>query len=129
MSFDLFLSIGGYWSSDDVYLGGEAHESGRHVGEGFSLDMVRMRTTVYHGYQENMRKVSWFPPETLEKKVDIEDDAELGKAVQYAPGSGALSLFIVREDDPYAVKKRRDIKYEKSDSVRVIAICSDKACP
>ncbi|CAD5318392.1 unnamed protein product [Arabidopsis thaliana] len=29
----------------------------------------------------------------------------------------------------YSVKKRRDIKYDKSDSKRVVAICSAKKCP
>jgi len=29
----------------------------------------------------------------------------------------------------YSVKKRRDIKYDKSDSKRVVAICSAKNCP
>lgn len=36
-SFDMFLCVGGYWSGDDAYLSGEAHEAGRHIGEGFSL--------------------------------------------------------------------------------------------
>ncbi|CAH2035177.1 unnamed protein product [Thlaspi arvense] len=54
------------------------------------------------GYEYNMKKVSWFPPddESLQR-VDIDDSEVLGKAVSYALGSGALTLFIVREDDPY----------------------------
>ncbi|CAH2078993.1 unnamed protein product [Thlaspi arvense] len=163
---------------------------------------------------DNMKKVSWFPPETPGKKEDIEDDETLRrKVLHYALSSGAMTLYIVREDDlyigrhfginvvrlsdeiadsdssssdsegddvveeeseeeeqhdsssetdlaevgvqvdeskcrnfrlgqeyssiesfksaitRYAVRKRRALKYEKSDSKRVVVICSDKACP
>ncbi|XP_010421281.1 PREDICTED: uncharacterized protein LOC104706764 [Camelina sativa] len=211
MSFDLFMHVGGYWSAEDQYLGGERHKVGLVSAESFSLRMILVLLSELLEYEDNMKKVSWFPLETPGKKEDIDNDEVLKKAVHYAVGAGALTLFIVREDDPYigrhidtnalrylsddealvdgevsggsgsesddevqfedivysdsdddsphvevdeskyrkfcigdeyntidsfkravtryAVKKRRDIKYEKSDGKRVVAICSGKKCP
>ncbi|CAE6173213.1 unnamed protein product [Arabidopsis arenosa] len=217
MSFDLFIHAGGYWSTDDQYLGGEPHSVGLVSGETFKLSSVQMLLVEHLGYEDNMKRVSWFPPETPDEKEDLDNDDVLKRVVHYAIGSGALTLYAVREDDPYigrhidsnairylseddnervladgedvggsgsesdsggdenqfedlvhsssdddnphvevdeskyrkfcigdkyntidsfksainryAVKKRRDIKYEKSDSKRVVAICSGKKCP
>ncbi|CAH2060296.1 unnamed protein product, partial [Thlaspi arvense] len=72
-SFDLYIYAGGYWSPDDAYLGREAHPSGKHLAEGFSLP----------------------------KKEDIDDAEIMEKVLHYGVGSGAITLFAVREDDPY----------------------------
>ncbi|CAH2080219.1 unnamed protein product, partial [Thlaspi arvense] len=61
MSFDLFFNAGGYWARDGSYLGGDPHE----------------------GYEDNMSKISWFPPETIERE-DIEDDETMQKAARIA---------------------------------------------
>ena len=208
-SFDLFLYVGGYWSKNDgFYHGGETHEVGLMSAGTFGVSTVVMLVVDHLGYTENMRKVSWYPPESPENREDIDSEEVLKKVVHFAIGAGALTLFVVREDDPYlgrrvdsnlgyladedndcelaiaeegvnleddneeqngdsnsesdggrktvdeskypkfrigdeyntiqsfknvvnkyAVKKRRDIKYEKSDSKRVVAICSEKKCP
>ncbi|KAJ4867043.1 DBD_Tnp_Mut domain-containing protein [Raphanus sativus] len=194
LSFDLYFRCGGYWSNKDEYHGGEVHEAGRRVADGFTLQSI-LTLVEYIGYEDNMNQVSWFPPETPEKKEDITDDVIMKKVVHYSIGSGAMMLFIVREDDPYmgrhrnmrgssdfeteerggvieqddafgvsdseagdsvvddnptifmlgqqfsniaafktaitkyAVRKRRDIKFDKSDGKRVVAICSEKKCP
>ncbi|CAH2079292.1 unnamed protein product [Thlaspi arvense] len=101
-SFDLYLYAGGYWSEEGLYHGGEAHMVGRLSEETFTLKSVSMYVKELYGYDENMSKVSWFPPETPHKKEVVEDDEILRrKVLNYALGSGATTLYVVREDDPY----------------------------
>ena len=104
-SFDLYLRCGGYWSSKDDYHGGEVHEGGRRAADGFTLQSV-LTLVEYIGYEDNMNQVSWFPPETPEKKEDITNDVIMSKVVHYSIGAGAMMLFIVREDDPYMGRHR-----------------------
>lgn len=73
---------------------------GRRAADGFTLQSV-LTLVEYIGYEDNMNQVSWFPPETPEKKEFITDDVIMSKVVHYSIGSGAMMLFIVREDDPY----------------------------
>ncbi|CAH2065923.1 unnamed protein product [Thlaspi arvense] len=109
MSFDLFFHIGGYWSRDGSYISGETSAVGRMLADGFSLRSIEMLVVEAMSYEDNMKKVSWFPPgdESLQR-VDIDDNDVLGKVVSYALGSGALTLFIVREDDPYLMNRSGD---------------------
>ncbi|CAH2046417.1 unnamed protein product [Thlaspi arvense] len=101
MSFDLYIYASGYWSPDDAYLGGEAHPAGKHLAEGFGLATIRMLIVQYLGYEENLSKISWFPPETSAPKEDTDDAEIMEKVVHYRLGASAITLFAVREDDPY----------------------------
>lgn len=78
-----------------------------HTANGFSWKTILM-LIVEFGYEENMKKLSWFPPETPDKKEDIDDDETLQKVLHYGVGSGAITLYVVREDDPYIVLRIGD---------------------
>lgn len=88
-----------------MYHGGEVHEIGKMVSEDFSLSSVCTLVVELIRYDENMRKISWFPPKTPGKKEDIDDDEILRKVVHYAVGAGAMTLFVVRKDDPYIIMR------------------------
>ncbi|CAH2070655.1 unnamed protein product [Thlaspi arvense] len=108
-SFDLFFHIGGYWSRDGSYIGEEISVVGRMLADAFSLRSIEMLVVKAMGYGDKMKKVSWFPPDDeSQQRVDIDDNEVLGKAVSYALGSGALTLFIVREDDLYLMNRSSD---------------------
>ncbi|CAH2047385.1 unnamed protein product [Thlaspi arvense] len=62
-----------------------------------------------------------FPPETTERE-DIEDDETMQKVAHYGIAACALTLFV-------AVKKKKNIRYKKTDSKRVLAVCAQKDCP
>ncbi|ESQ45835.1 hypothetical protein EUTSA_v10011024mg, partial [Eutrema salsugineum] len=115
--FDLFLVVGGYWSKEDGYVGGEPHQIGREVVQGFSMKTVKILLQEL-GYKDNMKKMAWFAPEAPAEKIDIIDDEGLRRAVSYAIASGALTLFIVREDDPDLVSRGgRDLGIFSDDEV------------
>ncbi|CAH2070455.1 unnamed protein product, partial [Thlaspi arvense] len=128
----------GYWSPGDSYLGGEANPAGRYLGDGFSLAKVQMFIVQYIGFEDNMRKISWFSPEMPNQKEDIDDDETIQKVVHYRIGSGIdeskFKKFKIGQENKtikrfkcavnkYAVKKRRGI------SKHVTTICSDGKCP
>ncbi|CAN8243465.1 unnamed protein product [Cochlearia groenlandica] len=62
-----------------------------------------------------MSMVSWFPPDSPSKKVNIEDDVMFGRVVHYAIGGEALTLFIVRSDDFYVGRHKNMRGYTLND--------------
>ncbi|XP_024016322.1 uncharacterized protein LOC112089797 [Eutrema salsugineum] len=79
----------------------ESHFGGKHCSEGFTLKKILVLVTGYLGYEDNMRMCSWYPPDMPDMKGDLEDDVMLTRVVHYGVETGALTLYLVREDDPY----------------------------
>uniref|UniRef100_A0A1J3GZT7 Uncharacterized protein n=1 Tax=Noccaea caerulescens TaxID=107243 RepID=A0A1J3GZT7_NOCCA len=52
LSFDLFLFVGGYWSSDGLYHGGEGEKVGTLCSETFSLSSISMYVKNIYGYED-----------------------------------------------------------------------------
>ncbi|CAH2046652.1 unnamed protein product [Thlaspi arvense] len=119
-SFDLFLYVGGYWSGEGLYYGGEAEMVGKINSEAADDD---------HTVEQ----------EDEEEQHDSSGESDLAAVVAQVDESKCKSFRLGQEYSTieafkraitqYAARKRRDLSYHKSDSKRVVVICSDKKCP
>ena len=93
------LHVGGYWTADKTYNGGEK-KCCRIDFEEPTLKMLESMIAS-GGFPENMNKFSYFPYGVVDQRKDVCSDTDVVEMVNASSELENIIFFHVRADDPY----------------------------
>ena len=93
------LYVGGYWTSDGSYIGGDIRRC-RVEFENPSISML-VDMVQNEGFADNMRKFSYFSSKEDYNRKELSTDIDVAEMINCIQELESMNLNVVRDDDPY----------------------------